>query len=100
MRVLALDLGTKTLGLAISDETMMLSSPLKTLRYDNENYEVTFINGTLNITTSKYDAIALAVIVILFIIILSAISGSKKKKQLKRKVVRKPNQVTQQKNNK
>ena len=39
MRVLALDLGTKTLGLAISDETMMLSSPLTTLRYDNENYE-------------------------------------------------------------
>ena len=38
MRVLALDLGTKTLGLAISDETMMLSSPLTTLRYDNENY--------------------------------------------------------------
>ena len=39
MRVLALDLGTKTLGLAISDETMMLSSPLTTLRYDNENYD-------------------------------------------------------------
>ena len=38
MRVLALDLGTKTLGLAISDETMMLSSPLTTLRYDSENY--------------------------------------------------------------
>ena len=39
MRVLALDLGTKTLGLAISDETMTLSSPLTTLRYDNENYD-------------------------------------------------------------
>lgn len=39
MRVLALDLGTKTLGLAISDETMTLSSPLKTIRYDNENYD-------------------------------------------------------------
>ena len=39
MRVLALDLGTKTLGLAISDETMMLSAPLTTLRYDNENYD-------------------------------------------------------------
>lgn len=38
MRVLALDLGTKTLGLAISDETMTLSSPLTTLRYDNEDY--------------------------------------------------------------
>lgn len=39
MRVLALDLGTKTLGLAISDETMTLSSPLTTLRYDNEDYD-------------------------------------------------------------
>ena len=38
MRVLALDLGTKTLGLAISDETKTLSSPLKTLRYNNEDY--------------------------------------------------------------
>ena len=40
MRILALDLGTKTLGLAISDRTNTLSSPLKTLRYDNENYDL------------------------------------------------------------
>ena len=33
MRVLALDLGTKTLGLAISDKTNTLSSPLTVLRY-------------------------------------------------------------------
>ncbi|MBR1416272.1 MAG: Holliday junction resolvase RuvX [Bacilli bacterium] len=40
MRVLALDLGTKTLGLAISDRTNTLASPLTTLRYSDENYEL------------------------------------------------------------
>ena len=39
MRVLALDLGTKTLGLAISDATNIIASPLCVLRYDNEDYE-------------------------------------------------------------
>lgn len=53
MRVLALDLGTKTLGLAISDETMTLSSPLKTLRYDNENYE--YLLNELNNIIDHYN---------------------------------------------
>ena len=39
MRALALDLGTKTLGLALSDKTRMLSSPLTVLRYNNEDYD-------------------------------------------------------------
>lgn len=39
MRYLGLDLGTKTLGIAISDRTNTLSSPLKTLRFNNEDYE-------------------------------------------------------------
>ena len=52
MRVLALDLGTKTLGLAISDETMTLSSPLTTLRYDNENYD--FLLDELEKIINKY----------------------------------------------
>ena len=39
MRALALDLGTKTLGLALSDKTRTLSSPLTVLRYSNENYD-------------------------------------------------------------
>lgn len=39
MRVLALDLGTKTLGLAISDKLNMISNPLKVLRYDGENFD-------------------------------------------------------------
>ena len=53
MRVLALDLGTKTLGLAISDESMMLSSPLKTLRYDNENHE--YLLNELDKIINKYN---------------------------------------------
>ena len=39
MRVLALDLGTKTLGLAITDASATISYPLTTLRYNNEDYD-------------------------------------------------------------
>ena len=53
MRVLALDLGTKTLGLAISDETMMLSSPLTTLRYDNADYN--YLLDELDKIIKKYN---------------------------------------------
>ena len=53
MRVLALDLGTKTLGLAISDETMTLSSPLTTLRYDNEDYD--YLLDELDKIIKKYN---------------------------------------------
>ena len=35
MRVLGLDLGTKTLGLAVSDKTNTLASPLKTIVYSD-----------------------------------------------------------------
>ena len=35
MRLLGLDLGTKTLGLAISDKTNTIASPYKTIRYQN-----------------------------------------------------------------
>ncbi len=39
MRYLALDLGIKNCGVAISDKTNILSSPLKTIRYQREDYE-------------------------------------------------------------
>ena len=39
MRILALDLGTKTLGLAISDKTNTLSFPLKVLRYNEGDFD-------------------------------------------------------------
>ena len=37
MRYLGLDLGTKTLGLAITDKLGIISSPYKVLRYNNIN---------------------------------------------------------------
>ncbi len=42
MRCLGLDLGTKTLGLAISDKSNMIASPYKVLRWDGEDYEMLF----------------------------------------------------------
>lgn len=42
MRCLGLDLGTKTLGLAISDKSNLISSPYKVLKWDGEDYNLLF----------------------------------------------------------
>ena len=42
MRLLGLDLGTKSLGLAISDRTNSISNPYKVLRWDGEDYNLLF----------------------------------------------------------
>ena len=39
MRYIGLDLGTKTLGIALSDKLGILANPLKTIKFDNEDYE-------------------------------------------------------------
>lgn len=39
MRYLGLDLGTRTLGVAISDLTHTIASTYKTIRYDEEDYD-------------------------------------------------------------
>ena len=39
MRYLGLDLGSKTLGLSISDATGLIASNLKTLYFNDENYD-------------------------------------------------------------
>lgn len=39
MRYLGLDLGTKTLGIAVSDVTHTISSSLKTIRFEEGEYE-------------------------------------------------------------
>lgn len=39
MRIIGLDLGTKTLGVAISDKLCMIASSVTTLRFESENYE-------------------------------------------------------------
>ena len=38
MRYLGLDLGTKTLGVAITDKANIIASPLKTIHFDFEDY--------------------------------------------------------------
>ena len=42
MRCLGLDLGTKTLGLALSDKSNMIASPYKVIRWDGEDYGLLF----------------------------------------------------------
>ncbi len=42
MRCLGLDLGTRTLGLAMSDKTNFIASPYRVLRWDGEDYELLF----------------------------------------------------------
>lgn len=39
MRYLGLDLGTKTLGVALTDKSNTISTPLKTIRFDFEDYD-------------------------------------------------------------
>ncbi len=39
MRYLGLDLGTKTLGISISDETKTIASTLKTINFTSEQYQ-------------------------------------------------------------
>lgn len=39
MRYLGLDLGSKTLGISISDSTKTIATVLKTLYFDNEDYD-------------------------------------------------------------
>ncbi len=44
MRILGLDLGTKTLGIAISDKTETIASSLNTIRFGENNYEEAFLS--------------------------------------------------------
>lgn len=39
MRYLGLDLGTRTLGISISDTTMTIASTLKTIRFNENDYD-------------------------------------------------------------
>lgn len=39
MRYLGLDLGTKTLGMALSDRTGLIASSYGTIRFENEDYD-------------------------------------------------------------
>ena len=43
MRYLGLDLGTKTLGLSVSDESLTIASSLTILRFSEEDYDSLYI---------------------------------------------------------
>jgi len=53
MRYLGLDLGTKTLGISLSDVTLTIASSLKTINFKNEDYD-TLLPQIKNIIT-EYD---------------------------------------------
>jgi len=54
MRYLGLDLGTKTLGVAITDKTGTLANFLKVIRFNSNDYE-TAINELLDIINNYQD---------------------------------------------
>lgn len=57
MKYLGLDLGTKTLGLAISDKLGIIASPFKVLRYEDIN---SLVNDVINIINEEgIDALVL-----------------------------------------
>ncbi len=53
MRYLGLDLGTKTLGISMSDKTGIIASNFKTLRFNEKDYDATL--KPLKEIVSEYD---------------------------------------------
>lgn len=59
MRSIGLDLGTKTLGVAISDPTGLIASSLKTITFENEDYDVLLPQIKQIITENKVQNVVL-----------------------------------------
>ena len=59
MRYLGLDLGTKTLGVAITDETKTIASLLKVIHFPSEQYEVALEELSLILKDYSISKIAL-----------------------------------------
>ena len=57
MKYLGLDLGTKTLGLAVSDSNGIISMPYKTINYDNYDYLISELENIIK--EEKIDEIIL-----------------------------------------
>ena len=53
MRYLGLDLGTRTLGLSLSDTTFTIASTLKTIRFNEDDYA--FLLDELDKVIKEYD---------------------------------------------
>ena len=48
MRVIGLYYGSKTCGVAVSDETLLIATPLETIRYDNKEELLNRLNEYMN----------------------------------------------------
>ena len=59
MKYLGLDLGTRTLGVSISDQTHTIATTYKTIRYEEENYEFLLEQLKEIIETEKIEKIIL-----------------------------------------
>lgn len=59
MRYLGLDLGTKTLGISISDKTNTIASPLKTISFKSIDYNEIFNDLEKIITENNISEVAL-----------------------------------------
>ena len=53
MRYLGLDLGTRSLGLSLSDTTLTIASTLKTIRYNESDYD--FLLEELGVIVKEYN---------------------------------------------
>ena len=42
MRILGLDLGSKTLGVSVSDALGMIARPVETIRFESDDYDAAF----------------------------------------------------------
>lgn len=54
MRIIGLDLGSKTLGVAVSDNTLMIATGITTIRFDEDDYEKAI--SMLKNIIDEYDA--------------------------------------------
>lgn len=61
MRYLGLDLGTKTLGVALTDKSNTISAPLKTIRFDFEDYGSVISELSCIISDNNVGEIALGI---------------------------------------
>lgn len=59
MRTLGLDLGTKTLGLALSDKSNQIANPYRVLHWDGENYDLLFKELDKIIEENKIETLVL-----------------------------------------
>ncbi|MCI9292681.1 MAG: Holliday junction resolvase RuvX [Erysipelotrichaceae bacterium] len=59
MRILGLDLGSKTCGVSVSDVLAMIARPVETIRFSNENYDEAFQKVSKYIEEFQTDTVVL-----------------------------------------